>query len=206
MENNLNSKQLQIIQTASKIFSQKGFKSTTMREIADNADVNLALLNYYFRSKENLFDIIMARSVDSMQSRIIPIFESNKSVKDKIEMFVDNYIDGVLENPELPGFIFHEIYYNPQKLLDKYFDKEQMNKLFEKFKKQLIEEAIQGKIKMILDPSEFLINIISLCAFQFIAKPFIMTITNLDTEHYNAMIRNRKTNLKQTILSLITKQ
>src|ERR1700740_358677 len=82
------------------IFHKKGYAATRTRDIAEEAGINLALLNYYFRSKEKLFDIIMAESLHDFRKHITTALNDEKtSLENKIETFVSNYIDLLINQP-----------------------------------------------------------------------------------------------------------
>ena len=99
-----------IIIAARKLFTQKGFSATRTRDIADEAGINLALLNYYFRSKQNLFQIIIEEKFDEMFGIISPVLsDSEISVEEKIEILVTCYTNLLLQNDDLPIFVLSEM-------------------------------------------------------------------------------------------------
>src|SRR3954470_11364138 len=92
------------------IFHKKGFAATRTRDIAEEAGINLALLNYYFRSKEKLFDIVMAERIDKLFSVLAPLlFDEDTSLEEKLQKITDQYITMLLEHPDLPIFVLSEI-------------------------------------------------------------------------------------------------
>ena len=99
-----------IIDAARKLFTQNGFSATKTRDIAEEAGINLALLNYYFRSKQNLFQIIIEEKFDQLFGVIIPILSNSEiSIEEKIETLVTNYTNLLLGNDDLPLFVLSEI-------------------------------------------------------------------------------------------------
>src|SRR5690606_14988663 len=83
-----------IIQAARKVFMQKGYVATRTRDIAEEAGINLALLNYYFRSKEKLFQLIMVEKLQLLFSVILPIVNNDDlTLEEKVETLVENYIN-----------------------------------------------------------------------------------------------------------------
>ena len=99
-----------IIAAARKLFTQKGFSATKTRDIAEEAGINLALLNYYFRSKQNLFQIIIEEKFNQLFGVINPILSNNEiSLEEKIETLVTNYTNMLLGNDDLPLFVLSEI-------------------------------------------------------------------------------------------------
>jgi AcrR family transcriptional regulator len=100
---------------ARKIFLRKGFAATRTRDIAEEAGLNLALLNYYFRSKEKLFDIIMLENLQHFIEGIKDILNDKQtSLAQKIEAIVNNYINLLMHQPELPLFVLHELRSHPK--------------------------------------------------------------------------------------------
>ena len=92
-----------IIIAARTVLTKKGFSATRTRDIADEAGLNLALLNYYFRSKKNLFRIIIEEKFDELFGMIGPILSNpDISIEEKIETLVTNYTALLLENEDLP--------------------------------------------------------------------------------------------------------
>ena len=91
-----NDKQIQIIEAAEKLFADKGFKGTSVRDIADEADINVAMISYYFGSKEQLMEAIFAVRIGSIQIRIENLIKDESlSPFEKINMLVDDHIERV---------------------------------------------------------------------------------------------------------------
>ena len=109
-----------IKEAARKLFTQKGFAATRTRDIAEEAGLNLALLNYYFRSKQKLFDIIMMENFRQFLGGMSASFQNeNLTLEEKVATVVNAYIDFLTEFPDLPLFILNEIRTNPSKLAAK---------------------------------------------------------------------------------------
>ncbi|MCZ7140537.1 TetR family transcriptional regulator, partial [Salmonella enterica subsp. enterica] len=92
----------------------KGFAATRTRDIAEEAGINLALLNYYFRSKEKLFDLVMMESLQKFLLGVRDILNDvNSSLTEKISQLAGHYIELLKVNTDLPLFILSEIRANP---------------------------------------------------------------------------------------------
>src|SRR6186997_2175697 len=99
----------QIKDAARRVFTQKGYAATRTRDIAEESGCNLALINYYFRSKQKLFDIIMLEHIQSFVVSIMPILnDRHTTLKEKVAALVSHYIDMLKESPDLPIFILSE--------------------------------------------------------------------------------------------------
>jgi AcrR family transcriptional regulator len=179
-----------IKEAARKIFQQKGFAATRTREIAEAADINLALLNYYFRSKKKLYDIIMIEAIQAFFSQIQPIINNETTdLRGKIADFVTVYIDILSENPNIASFIMNEVRENPKGFAKKvgFFD----NIMSSAFFRQFMEAAQKGEIPPI-HPLHFLMNLTSLIVFPFIAMPMLSVITGNPQGNILKIIEERK--------------
>jgi len=179
-----------IKQAAKAVFQKKGFAATRTRDIAEEADINLALLNYYFRSKEKLFGIIMEESLrDFLQSLTSVIGDENTSLSEKIPLIVDRYIAMLLANRNMPMFILSEIHQNPELLVAKFNIKEIMMK--SAFVRQFQQAVAAGEIAE-MHVFQFLMNIMGLVIFPFMAAPMLKQIGDLQEEQFIALIMERK--------------
>ena len=175
------------IKTAARtLFTNKGFAATRTRDIAESAGINLALLNYYFGSKEKLFGIIMQESVLQLFSVLSKVLNDEAlSLSEKVERVVEQYIILFRSNPDLPFFIMNEVRHRPEVLAKRMGVKEVIveSHLF----RQLKEKA--GKR---VNPFHFLLNILSLTVFPFIASPMFRIISEMTEQEYLKMMEERR--------------
>lgn len=184
------STETKIKEAARTVFYKKGFSATRTRDIAEEAGINLALLNYYFRSKEKLFEIIMLETFSVfVQSMTAILNDENTSLENKVELTANRYIDFIIREPEVPTFLISEIRNNPQELLEKLPVKQIINNSV--FFKQHSEAVKRGLI-MEPHPLHFLLNLLGLVVFPFIAKPLIMGAQDLDIDQFNTLMIERK--------------
>lgn len=191
-----------ILEAAKIIFHEKGMAGARMQMIADKAGINKALLHYYFRSKEKLFKAVLIASFRELAPRINQIFEADLPLFKKIEYFTDQYISFVMENPYLPSFLIQELNNHPG------FAKELLSGHIrpkpEKFLNQ-IQQEIKNKNIQPIDPMQLVINIISLCAFPFIASEMIKGITGMNSKQYRLFMESRKKEVAAFIINSIKK-
>src|SRR5689334_23006006 len=88
-----------ILTAAKKVFISKGMAGARMQDIADEAGINKALLHYYFKNKEQLFENIFIKLTQGFWHQITEVFESDAPLFEKINTFCSMYIDKVLQNP-----------------------------------------------------------------------------------------------------------
>lgn len=179
-----------IKEAARKIFQEKGFEGAKTRDIAKEAGINLALLNYYFRSKKLLFDLIMMEAMQGFFQVVFTVLNNKSSSFDeKIEGFVETYITMLKKNPEAPLFILSCIKSNQQEFQKKFPMLQMVGEL--EFYKQFQELAKQGKIKSI-HPSHFLMNLASMVVFPFVASPMLKMVMQMPTTEFNAIMDERR--------------
>ncbi|WP_286968506.1 TetR/AcrR family transcriptional regulator [Flavobacterium sp. UBA4854] len=175
---------------AKTVFYKKGFAATRTRDIAEEAGLNLALLNYYFRSKAKLFEIIMAETLSGFVNSMKVILNDEKtSLEEKVKVIAERYIDFISAEPEIPTFILTEVRNNPEGLLKRLPIKEIVNESV--FIKQF-QEAVQNKKITEPNPLHFMMNLIGLVVFPFVAKPIVMGSRNLDSAQFHDLMQERK--------------
>lgn len=170
---------------ARKVFMEKGFGASRTRDIAEEAGINLALLNYYFRSKEKLFHEIMMERVQQLFGSVAPILmDDSTTLEKKIELITPRYIDLLQENPDLPMFVLNEIRKQPDFLKTKV--NLQQILMNSSFLKQL--KAIRKDI----DPAHFLINLMGMMLFPFIARPIVITTGIISEKGFTSLMEERR--------------
>lgn len=190
-----------ILQTARKVFIEKGLAGARMQDIADRAGVNKALLHYYFTSKAKLFDLVFGREFGIFFANLANILSSELPLFEKIENVVTLDIERMTQFPGLPNFMLNEMSRNPDVIL-KRLKKIPVEKVLGMLQKQIDGEIKKGRIKKI-SAQQLLMNIQSLCVFPFIARPMIKGLMQMDEKTYLAMIEKRKTEVAQFIISAI---
>jgi AcrR family transcriptional regulator len=178
MEIKKDSTEEKILGAAKSVFVSKGMEGARMQEIADEAGINKALLHYYFRSKERLFEAIFAEIIKFAFPKVTRIVGSDEPIVAKIEQVIDAYIELLIEHPFIPGFIIKELNRDPSGLF----------KLVVKF--GLNPQAIFDQMQIAMDRGEIIqmqprhlaANIISMCIFPFAARPIISFILFKDDQ------------------------
>ena len=192
-----------ILEAARQVFIRKGFDGARMQEIADEANINKALLHYYFRSKDKLFMAIFVEVIQSFILTSVKLIQNpGHSVFDKIRLFVEKYISLIQENPYLPGFILNELNQRPDRLVG-IFKRSGLE--LDYFYSQIEKEVKEGKIEPV-EPEHLLVNMISMCIFPFVGKPLINTIILSGSEKdFNLFMEERKKTIPEFIINSIKK-
>lgn len=192
-----------IKEAARKLFTQKGFAATRTRDIAEEAGINLALLNYYFRSKQKLFDLIMMENFKQFLGGMSANFTDEQlTMEERIGKVVNAYIDFLTDFPDLPLFILNEIKGNPSKIAAKIH--EEVGPARSLFFKQLAEGRNSGKLA--LDPFHFVANLVGLTVFPFVGRPLLQRVTNVNDEQFQAYMEQRRKLVPMWIKMMMTMQ
>ena len=192
----------QILNAAKNVFQKKGMDGARMQEIADEAGINKAMLHYYYRSKQLLFEAVFSNAFSLLAPQLNKILNDDSSIEEKVKNFTHNYISFIIKHPYLPNFIIQELNRNP-----KFFEKIQQNAAFptlEKFKNQVSEEVEKGILKPI-NGEQLFINIISLNIFPFVATPLIKGFLKIDDKGFKQLMEQRKTAVSEFIINSIKK-
>jgi len=193
----------QILDAAKTVFQSKGMDGARMQEIADKAGINKAMLHYYYRSKQLLFEAVFKHAFSLLAPQLNKILNDDSSVEDKIRNFTFNYISFISNHPYLPNFIIQELNRNPG-FAESLRHAEGFPNI-QKFKQQLNDEIEQG-IYNPIKAEQLFINILALNVFPFIGKPLLKTLINIDEASYKQLIETRKTEVADFIINSIKKQ
>lgn len=175
---------------AKRVFQKKGFAATRTRDIAEEAGLNLSLLNYYFRSKEKLFELIMLETIfEFAKSLILVLNDEDSSIIQKVEIVADRYIDFIKKQPELPIFILSESRNNIGNVLENLPVKEILSNSV--LVRQLKEKVEKGEMQEV-NYVHFIMNVLGLIIFPFVAQPLIMGGTSMSSEEFIQMMEERK--------------
>ncbi len=187
-----------IMLAATRIFVLKGKAGTSMQDIAVEAGINRTLLNYYFRSKDNLFEQVFTKIFSRFLPAIVNTLTSDMPVSRRLENFIDYYFTMLIENPVIPLFILQELTSNPQRLIN-LLKSGGLNANI--ILKSLEQEMEQGNIRR-MDPKEIMVNFMSLIIFPFAARKIIEEmIFSGDVDAYSNFLLQRKENLKRTFIN-----
>jgi AcrR family transcriptional regulator len=170
---------------ARKVFIRKGFSATRTRDIAKEADINPALLNYYFRSKQKLFELVMYEKIQNLFGSIFPILDNKAiSLEKKVELMVANYIEVLCESPDLPIFVFNELQKNNFDIVPDPLIAKKLNQ--SSFFKQL--KAKRDDV----DPIHFLMTLLGMTIFPFVTRPQSIVVGFFNDKTFRNLMQERK--------------
>lgn len=180
-----------ILDTARKHFIQKGFSSTRMQEIADEAGINKAMLHYYFRTKDKLYRGIINQILRFVIPKFAGAISKEGTFWERVETIVDVYIDTLSENPDFPVFMMLELSQKQESFIEELQKHAGTFAAVHSFVQEMMMEMQAGKIKQ-MNPAHLLLNILGMTVFPFMAKPIYSTIFQTSEEDYRKMMQERK--------------
>ncbi|MBN1599116.1 MAG: TetR/AcrR family transcriptional regulator [Bacteroidales bacterium] len=190
-----------ILEAAMTVFIQKGKAAARMQEIADTAGINKALLHYYYRSKDKLYESVFSIVIKQLLlPKIFKILQEEEDVFALIHQFADFYVGVINKNPFIPLFVIEEINKNPNRLSNAVLNSGiPIEQVIARFQKAMDE----GKIRK-TDPRQILVNLISMCIFPVAARNMLLPIlfNNSKTE-YKKFLELRKTEVAEFIIQSI---
>jgi len=189
-----------ILDAARQVFVENGFESTRMQQIADVAGINKALLHYYYRTKEKLFEAIFKEVIKHYIPRITELIGKEMSFEEKLTKLIDYYIQLLGKNPHVPVFILKELNRNPKNLV-RLFRNSGINPdiVIPRLKEELNKNGIDD-----LDTRHYLVTLISLCVFPFAARPLLQELLfEGNREKYQEFLDERKAIITDMVLEYV---
>ncbi len=196
-----NNTEVKILNAATDVFQTKGMDGARMQEIADKAGINKAMLHYYYRSKQKLFEAVFSGAINLIAPKIVKIIESDQHLFDKIRKFTNDYITFISKHSYIPLFIINELNRHPD-MLERLFEKRIDAKTEQKIVKQINDMIEKGEIRPVR-PEQLLLNVISLSIFPIMAKPLLSGVLQKDDKAYQKLIEERKTHVAEFVIASI---
>lgn len=187
-----------ILDAAKVVFMKYGLYGARMQDIADLAGINKALLHYYFRNKEKLFDAVFNGALEKYFEQMTILGDTNLPLVERICLYIDNIFVFFQEYPQMSMFIIKEISVNPELFREKV---EKLKKSSGKMLIPTLREAMDNGEVDTTDPLIFMINLHSLCAYPFLATPIFRVISEKSGEPYDSDVLER---VKRSVQEFVT--
>lgn len=186
----------QIKEAAKKLFFIDGVIHATTQEIADAAGVNRTLLNYYFRSRDELFQQVFLEARQEIHDKVNEIFVLKKPFEEKVKAFVEEFSSMLQGQPYAEIFMISEIN-DPRKDYPLISTK---RRGIHSFLKEIEAEMEKGTIRK-MEPLSFLMNMFALISHPFLLRPLYHEVFKIDPDDYTRILERRKETIIQLILS-----
>jgi AcrR family transcriptional regulator len=189
-----------ILEAADNLFSERGFAMTSTTEIAKEAGCNQALVHYYFRTKDRLFEAIFELKLKLFVKAFLKIGNEDLPFEEKLRRKIEAHFDILAANQRLPFLVINELLTNPERV------KGIRTRIipfaveaYEQFDKELKAAIANGEIRPIA-PIDLMLNVISINVSIFIASPVIRTVMGLDDKAFAELVTRRRAETVETIL------
>ena len=195
------SMEFQILEAAENLFLKQGYAKTSTGQIAKLAGCNQALVHYYYRTKDNLFEKVFEEKIGMIASNILSTGENISNIEERIAQLVSFHFNFLKQNPMLPQFVLNEISSNPdrlQSLVDRL--KVHMIPVLTQLEAELEKEIEKGTIRPIL-ATDLLITILSLNIMPFLIKPVLQRAFSIPDGNFEEMLEQRQKEVIETVLS-----
>lgn len=189
-----------IISAAKEEFFSKGYDATRMRSIADRAEINKGLLHYYFKTKEALMLEVFQGTFKDFFRTIEEATIKDQEIFTTIHTVVDLYIDHMMMHPKLPSFIISEMNRDPMRHFNR-MRKAAIKPPFNPLLTQLERAQKEGKVRGDVDPLQFMIHLISMTLFPFLAKNMLTYMHGMTEKEFETFLRARKQAITQTLIA-----
>lgn len=201
MKEDNKSMEFQILEAAENLFLKQGYVKTSTGQIAKLAGCNQALVHYYYRTKDNLFEKVFEEKIGMIASNILSTGENISNIEERIAQLVSFHFNFLKQNPMLPQFVLNEISSNPdrlQSLVDRL--KVHMIPVLTQLEAELEKEIEKGTIRPIL-ATDLLITILSLNIMPFLVKPVLQRAFSIPNGNFEEMLEQRQKEVIETVLS-----
>ncbi|MDP2584339.1 MAG: helix-turn-helix domain-containing protein [Candidatus Palauibacterales bacterium] len=189
-----------ILEAAHEVFVRRGTAGARMREIADAAGVNQALLHYYFRSKEGLARAVFGRAARRLMPAVLQALGSDLSLDEKVERVIATEMEVLGQHPYLPGYILCELAHHPERadqLVEAALGEggDAAGQAVVSLLGRQLEEAREAGTIAPIDPRQFVVNLLALAIFPFAARPLLEIMLGLDEVGYGEFLEERRQQL-----------
>ncbi|GHT33279.1 TetR family transcriptional regulator [Bacteroidia bacterium] len=202
MEENMNMEE-RIIEAAKLVFVRKGYKATTMVDIAAEVGISRTALHYYFHTKEVMFEAIFAQLIGTLLPNIDMIMDEENTILEKLPAFIDAYLAALLQNQLFPLFVINEMNRDPAHLFSAVVKNISQIQPLIRLQSQLLDEMERGLLNKV--PLEDVVStFIGLIIFPILVRnPLVTVFMNGEDGAFDKFISRRKQLIYDVIYHLL---
>lgn len=206
MEESVQTKEQAILEAAEKEFLAKGFDGARTTSIAKAAGVTHAMLHYYFRTKENIFERILDEKMRLMGELMTTAFGlPGLPLEERLKEGISRHFDFLVENPDLPRFIVNEVATKPERYeMIRQRIQPIVSVLVGGIQRELNEAAKRGEMEP-MDVRHLMLDILSLNIFSFIAYPIVLPLVGDLAADSEVFLEQRKRENIEVIMRRLKK-
>lgn len=180
---------------------ERGYSGVSIRDIVAESHTNVAMVNYYFRTKHNLFEIVFEEALNVLTERISSIIISDTPFPEMIRSWIEAYYELLSEYPQIPIFVLTEINRHPEHM-GRMMASHNLQAIFDTLSTRIEEEVERGTISP-TSATDLGINILSLCVFPFVMGPLVTRVTRKSHEEYSRTLMSHKEYVKDFVTNAI---
>ena len=188
-----------IVEAARQVFMQKGFAATRMCDIATAANINQALLHYYFRTKDKLFQIIFDQESRKFLSDMTALLRADLPFFDKLRLMLQKDLEKLRTAPYLPMFVLNEMHSNPNRMSCRPPNEDTHRTVFKDFSELVDREQKAGRIRPVC-PRQLLMSIQAIMMFPYLAQPMVKMSLGLDQQAFEQLMAERAEHASDLII------
>lgn len=182
-----------ILRAAVAEFAEFGIAGARIDRIARAARVNKALLYYYFKDKDALYEAVLDHVFGGLRERVMPVFDSALAPRQKMLTYVGCYFDYIAANPQFPRVVQAElmrvgVHGSPRMMR---IAREYFAPIFQKVSALLREGAEKGEFRRV-SPVDFLPSLVGIVVFYFSTAPAMRTLQKVDPLSKERIAERRK--------------
>lgn len=181
-----------ILAAAERLFLDRGYSLVSTTDIAREAGCNQALIHYYYRTKDRLFEAIFEKKATRFFSVILDFEKRGESFEETVRRIVDIHFRMLLEEPKLPFLLFNELSINPGRIA---VIRDRLGglaeKTLERFQARLSAEIYAGRVRQV-SLIDIILNIVSLNVALFLAHPVLVSAFGMTEEEYAILAEKRQ--------------
>ena len=182
------------------VFIAKGFSGCSTREIAKASGMNVALVNYYFRSKSQLFQLIFNAAMEDFTNTMVEVFSCDFTLQEKMRILIEKEYEFLSQHPELPSFIIQETNRESNIAHDNFsfFQKISNTGIFQ----QCVEAQQRGEMREI-DIFNLTLLILSNCHYPFMSRNMLKGMLKLDDYQLITSIEVHKKHVSNLLIAYL---
>lgn len=192
-----------ILQAAEAEFLAKGYAGARTTAIAEAAGVTHAMLHYYFRTKDKLFERILNEKIQLVRDiMLFGIGDPGRPLEERIVATVERHFDFLAANPSLPRFMVNEVFSIPERMM-LIIDQMRLHAplLLAGLQREIDDLAAEGRCRRV-DARMLLLDIISLNIFTFMAEPIVRSLMGNSCENEQFLAARKRENIETIMRKL----
>ena len=194
-ENRISQSEQKILDAARQVFMKNGLEKTKMQDIADTAGISRTALNYYFRTKENLFQRLVDQLFDTIVPAIEDVVMSDIPIMEKITSFVDIYETQLQNNDFIPSFVIVEVQRNPKSIFD-FINKSSRIQAYIKMMGNTVKKEMKAGNIRTVTIEEIITTYFGLIFTPYLLNPLIEEFLDKDPQKKQDFFHAHKENTK----------